>query len=150
MRLKEIFSAGHFAPAASVAEITQVENELGITLPDQLRALYLQCDGFREPRGNSKYLFALLDEDSIGSLVSVTRFWWHEWNEIVPDRVRIDFRPFVFFGSSIADHTWAIRWNGPAEIIAYHHHMESQYEIVGSDIITVYQRDDALCDKLGR
>lgn len=51
---------------------------LGVTLPSKLRKLYLECDGFREDRGNAKYLFSLLDEGNVGSLVTITRHFWHE------------------------------------------------------------------------
>jgi hypothetical protein len=147
MSLRGIFPAGRFAPPATTEQITAAERELGVRLPDQLRVLYLECDGFREPRGNAKYLFALFEGDSVGGLVSWTKFWWQEWREIAPN-LELDFTPFVFFGSSNSDHAWGIRWQGPAEIIAYHHHMEGEYEVVGSDILAVYQQDYAGYDEL--
>jgi hypothetical protein len=136
-----MFPAGRFASPALPEQIKSVEEELCITFPDQLRSLYLECDGFREPVGNAKYLLALRDEDTIGSLVSQTRFWWHEWNSIVPKEHQIDFTSFLFFGSSSAGESWGIRWRGPTEVIAYHHHMEDEYDILGAEILTVYQQD---------
>ena len=66
---------------------------LGIGLPDQLRVLYLECNGFREDRGNAKYLFSLTDDGFIGSLVGITKFLWAEVKHP-------NLKSFVFFGSS--------------------------------------------------
>jgi hypothetical protein len=121
-----------------------VERQLAVTLPDQLRQLYLECDGFREDRGNAKYLLSLVDEDHIGSLLGMTRFWWNEWKGRLP---RLD--EYVFFGSSSGDESWGINTQRPDEIIAYHHQMEDNYEIVGRRIIDVYREDYAKYDWVG-
>jgi hypothetical protein len=42
---------------------------------------------------------------------------------------------------SCADELWGIRWDGPVEIIAFHHHMEGEYETVGTDILDVFKAD---------
>jgi cell wall assembly regulator SMI1 len=52
--LRELFPNGRFSPAATPTQIESVETDLGVRLPEQLRRLYLECDGFREDRGNSK------------------------------------------------------------------------------------------------
>ena len=134
--LRELFPQGRFSPPASDAEIAAVEAALGVQFPKQLRDLYNICDGFREDQGNAKYLFALTDDDSIGSLLRITQFMWSEIK--VPD-----LRSFIFFGSSSCDYSWGINWRKPDEVIAYHHHMEDEYELVGSKIIEVYQADYA-------
>lgn len=103
-------------------------------LPEQLRRLYRECDGFREDRGNAKYLLSLTEVDDIGSLVSVTEFWWAEWR--VPD-----LRPFVFFGWSGGGDCWGVNTVRPAEVIAYHHNMGDVYEVVGSDMLALYLAD---------
>ncbi len=54
----------------------------------------------------------------------------------------VDLSRFIFFGSSSADETWGISLDDPAKIIAYHHHMEGEYEIVGADILQVYLDDE--------
>jgi len=115
--LRDLFPNGRFAPPATEAQIAAVEAELGVRLPDQLRRLYLECDGFREDCGNAKYLLSLTDEDTIGSLVSATRFWWNDRREQHPE---LDFRPYVFFGYSGGDYVWGINWQRPGEIIACH------------------------------
>ena len=38
-----------------------------------------------------------------------------------------------------------ISLSAPSRIIAYHHHMEDEYEDVGSDIFQVYLADEAKC-----
>lgn len=143
--LRELFPNGHFSPAATLAAIEAVETDLGVRLPEQLRQLYVECDGFREDRGNAKYLLSLTNEDFIGSLLRTTRFWWEGSKVNHPD---LDFRPFVFFGYSGSDECWGINWKKPGEIIAYHHHMGNQYEIAGSDIIELFRADYARYDEV--
>ena len=60
--LRVLFPNGRFSPAATETQIASVEAELGVRLPEQLRRLYLECDGFREDRGNAKYLLSLTEE----------------------------------------------------------------------------------------
>jgi hypothetical protein len=64
-----------------------------------------------------------------------------EWPRITWPGYPMDFSPFVFFGFSSGDRVWGIRWQGPSEIIAYHHNMEDEYERLGLDILDVYRRD---------
>ena len=135
--LRELFPHGRFNLPATEADIAAVEGALGIRIPDQLRRLYLICDGFREDRGNSQYLL------SLRSLLSDTRFMWVEF--AIPD-----LRPFLFFGLSSGDDRWWINWQRPGEIIAYHYNMEDQYEVVGSDIIEVYRADYARYEEFER
>ena len=139
MRLKEAFPNGRFAQPATREKIRQTEATLGVTFPDALVALYLETDGFREPLGNAKYLLSLEEEDTIGSLVSMTEFWWEKWPRITPDGP--DLKPYVFFGSSSADEAWGIRCEPPNEVIAYHHSMGSGFIEVGQDIVQVYLDD---------
>jgi hypothetical protein len=143
--LRQLFPNGRFSPAASLTQIEFVETDLGVRLPEQLRQLYLQCDGFREDRGNAKYLLSLTEDDFIGSLLRTTRFWWEEGKQY---HTNIDFRPYVFFGFSSGDECWGINWQKAGEIIAYHHHMGGQYEVVGSDILEIYKVDYARYDEL--
>ncbi|HEX4327159.1 MAG TPA: SMI1/KNR4 family protein [Burkholderiales bacterium] len=138
--LRTLFPQGTFGAAATDAEIAAVESALGVKFPEQLRDLYRQCDGFREDRGNAKYLLCLTEQDFVGSLQSLTEFCWNEFGETWPD---LDLTPFIFFGSSSADELWGIRWRDGSEIIAFHHHMEGEYEVVGSDIESVYKADYA-------
>jgi hypothetical protein len=136
MSLRDLFPSGRFSPPAPEAAIVSVESELGTRLPEQLRCLYLECDGFREDTGNAKYLLSLKDEDFIGSLLNTTRFMWSEFE-------RPDLKPFIFFGFSSGDEAWGISTGGQSQIIAYHHHMEQEFQVVGSDIIEVFKADYA-------
>ena len=140
--LRQAFPNGRFSSPATESEVAAAESALGLRLPDQLRRLYFECDGFREDRGNAKYLLSLNEQDFIGSLVSTTKFMWTEFK--IPD-----LRPFIFFGSSSGDHCWGINPQRASEIIAYHHNMEDQYEVVGTDIIEVYRADYARYEELG-
>jgi hypothetical protein len=126
MNLRDVFPNARFSPPATEQRIAEVESALGVKLPEELREFYLECDGFREDRGNAKYLLSLIEEDYIGSLVTITKFLWQEFT--VPN-----LRHFVFFGSSSGDECWGIRWRSPHEVIAYHHHM-------GDDPLAVEQR----------
>ena len=115
-------------------------------LPEQLRSLFFECDGFREPRTNAKYLLSLTDYDFVGSLLTTTQFFWTEWKQYY---LKLDLSTFVFFGSS-GYVTWGISVKQPSQIIAYHHHMEDEYEIVGSDILEVYRAEYARLDYTDR
>lgn len=85
----------------------------------------------------------MTEEDRIGSLLRTTRFWWEEWKQY---HANLDLRPYVFFGYSGGDECWGINWQRADETIAYHHHMEDQYEIVGADILGLYRADYARYD----
>jgi hypothetical protein len=41
---------------------------------------------------------------------------------------------------------WGINWKGPEQIIAFHHHMEGEFEVVGSNIVEIYKAD---CKRYG-
>jgi len=138
--LKELFPRGRFSAAATNKAIASAEVTLGVKFPEQLKVLYLECDGFREDLGNAKYLLSLTDEDFIGSLITLTKF---HWEDVKKDWPQLDLSPYIFFGSSSGDEMWGINWKQPKQIIAFHHHMEGEFEIVGSNIIEVYKTDYA-------
>jgi hypothetical protein len=141
MSLRDLFPSGRFSPPATESQIASVEAQLGLRLPDQLRCLYFECDGFREDKGNAKYLLSLTDEDSIGSLLSTTKFMWSEIK--LPD-----LKPFIFFGFSAGDESWGIDSAVPNRIISYHHHMEDEYLEMGGDIKAVLKSDYAIYEGL--
>lgn len=141
MNLREAFPHAVFAPPATGEMISNAEAVLGVTLPKELRVLYQQCDGFREERGNAKYLLSLIEDDFIGSLVTITKHLWEEANF---PRLTL----FLFFGSSSGDEIWGINWSDPREIISYHHHMEGDFEVVGSNVLDVWKADYALYDEI--
>jgi len=134
LKIREHFPDGIFAPPCTLNTVVAVESALGVSLPQPLRELYLAFDGFRGP-GNAQYLFPLAHCVSPGSsLLALTQFF-RDWES--PDLSR-----FIFFGSSTVDHAWGLSLDDSRKIIAYHHHMEDEYEIVGSDIYEVYIADE--------
>ncbi|MFN3651973.1 MAG: SMI1/KNR4 family protein [Armatimonadota bacterium] len=143
--LRELFPHGRFHPPASNAQIAAVEASLGVRLPEPLRRLYLEADGFREDRGNAKYLLSLTEPDTIGSLVSTTRFYWDEWPGIQPG---LELRDYLFFGYSGGDEVWGIHWRPPEEIIVYHPQMGSSFETAGTDLLRLFRDDYAAYDLL--
>jgi len=138
--IKEVFPNALFRSPATEEQIAAVEFTLNVKFPEQLRTLYRECDGFREDKGNAKYLLSLTEDDSIGSLKSMTEFCWNEFRETWPS---LDLSPFIFFGSSSGDEMWGIRWRDGNEIIAFHHNMGGSYETAGHDILSVYRADYA-------
>ncbi|WP_093301795.1 hypothetical protein ABL840_29650 [Variovorax sp. NFACC27] len=40
-----------------------------------------------------------------------------------------------------SDELWGINWKQPGQVIAFHHHMEGAYEVVGTNIADVYRTD---------
>ncbi|MFI8615541.1 SMI1/KNR4 family protein [Acidovorax sp. NPDC077693] len=138
--LKELFPDWRYSPAASAEAISQAEAALGLRFPEELRNLYLEADGVRENVGNAKYLLSLTEEDSIGSLVTLTKFHWEEWTHLAPE---FDLKPYIFFGCSNSDEVWGINWKAPTQVIAFHHHMEGEFEVVGTNILEVYKANFA-------
>jgi hypothetical protein len=132
--LKLLFPKAKFWPPANSETIAAAEAALRLTLPGPLRALYHECNGLREDKGNAKYLLSLLEEDHVGSLVTITKSFWSEFK--VPN-----LKPFVFFGVSGGDEAWGINVQEPEQIIAYHHHMENEYQVVGTNIVDVWMAD---------
>ncbi len=124
---------------AQTDEIERAEIDLGVSFPNALRELYLECDGFREPKGNAKYLLSLANEDFIGSLIETTRSLWanHEYWK----RTEVDPTDFIFFGYSSADEVWGIRIDAPHDVIEYHHGQEDEVTYLGPDVIKVFRND---------
>ena len=130
--LKEHFPDWDYGAPASAEAISDAEKKLGVRFPEQLRALYLEANGMRESLGNAAYLLPLVD------LVSTTKSEWAEWEGVRPE---FDLKPFIFFGLSTSDEAWGVNWMQPGQVIAFHHHMEGAYEVVGTNIADVYRTD---------
>jgi SMI1 / KNR4 family (SUKH-1) len=145
MQLSDLLPA-RFNPPATELDIRDAETALGVGLPDALARLYRQANGFREPLGNTPYLFPLsrgnLETDA--TLVSSTHFWWREWRAATGAKAYpggVDFRDYVFFGSSSADESWAIRLDGHGSILVYHHHLGDAVDWRDADIPALFLRD---------
>ena len=133
MILREIFpNAIFYEPKITLIPV--IEEELGLQIPTQLKNLYAETDGFREDIGNAKYLFSLKEEDSIGSLLSITKYF-HE-AAILPKA-----EGFLFFGSSSGGEYWGINAKDQTTIIEYHHSMGNTYEKIQGNIIELYKQD---------
>lgn len=145
-RIEEIVPGALVRAPATEDTIAMAEDTLGVRLPDELRELYGQTGGFREPVGNSSYLLPLLDDEGCGSLVSQTLFFWNEWPEICQQDVGLG--DFIFFGQSGGDEIWAIRKVMPHDIIAYHHSMGENFEAQGNGVLGLFERDFALMQDL--
>jgi hypothetical protein len=139
MSLKTIFPSATLNDPAQPNEIDKVERALGIKFPSALRELYLECDGFREPTGNAKYLLSLTNDDFIGSLVETTRSLWANREYWKP--VGIDPTDFIFFGYSSADEVWGIRIEAPHDVIEYHHGQGDELTRLNEDVFKIF-RDD--------
>ena len=124
------------AEPASEDQLQAIERRLGRTLPPQLRALYLQANGFREPLGNAAYLLSLEE------MASLTEYFWRDWPLDAPQGP--DFSAYIVFGSSGADEHWAMHIAAPHQVIGYHHHMEGTPEELGNDLDAVFVRDFAI------
>ena len=116
--------------------IEAAESALAVTFPNELRAIYEECNGLREALGGTSYVWPPFGETS---LVRMTKLFHEEIRNIA--RNAPDFSAYVFFGSSSADENWAIGLNEPHQIICYHHHMEGEYEIAGDRIHDVFAAD---------
>lgn len=139
MSLKATIPDAIMGNPAQPDEIEKAESVLGIRFPDALREVYLECDGFREPKGNAKYLLSLANEDFIGSLIETTRSFWADreyWRQ-----TEIDPTDFIFFGYSSADGVWGIRIDAPHDVIEYHHNQEDEVARLGQDVLKVFQND---------
>jgi hypothetical protein len=65
------------------------------------------------------------------------------WTEVE----RPNLKSFIFFGSSAGDETWGIDSAMPDRIIAYHH-MEDEFQVMGSDVLGVFKSDFAIYERL--
>lgn len=136
--IKEYFENGKFNSPATKQDIVEIEEELDIKFPSVLRELYLSFNGFKEGNGNAAYLLPLKSYRDGSSVLEMNKFFKEEYKQYYPS---LDFSNYLFFGSSYSDETWGINLSNESEIIAYHHHMEDEYEIVGSNIFEVYIKD---------
>lgn len=136
--IKSYFKNGKFNPPAINQDIVEVEDELGIKFPVVLRELYLAFNGFREEIGGAAYLLPLKSDKDGSSVLEMNKFFKEEYKQYYPS---LDFSNYLFYGSSCRDEFWAINLSNKYEVIAYHHHMEDEYEIVGSNIFEVYIKD---------
>lgn len=139
MSVKATIPNARTSEPATMNEIREAETLLGVNFPEPLRDLYLECDGFREPKGNAKYLLSLTEEDFIGSLVNTARWLWSDeeyWRSTA-----VNPAEFIFFGYSSADEIWGIRFEAPHKVIQYHRSQGDEVTNLDEDILGVYRSD---------
>lgn len=142
--LRQAFPNGRFNEPASMADIALAEAELGAALPLELKDLYVEANGFREPKGNAQYLSPLSE------LVSSTNFMWRDLAASIPGVAFPDFRPFVFFGSDGIGGWWGMRVAAPHDVIYWHHHLLDEgpnFETQDGDAVDVMKAALALYDE---
>lgn len=139
MSLRVAFPKEMLSEPASSKAINEAEELLGVKFPPTLRALYRECDGFREPKGNSKYLLSLTNDDFIGSLLKITQSNWAD--RLYWEPTGTDPHQYVFFGFSSGGEIWGIRIAAPHDVIEYHHNQEDEVTYLGSDIIEIFRND---------
>ena len=137
MSVRDAFPNATLPEPASLDEICEVESQLQVKFPQSLKDLYLECDGFREPKGNSQNLLSLRKGTS--SLFETTRFLWAGEEYWRP--TGIDPTEYIFFGSSSASEFWGIRIDPPHDVIGYHHNQEDELDRLGQDVLEVFRND---------
>ncbi len=77
--VRRAFPQGTFGSPAAPETIAEAERLLGHQLPEPVRSLYLEFDGFQGPT-NAHFLFPILDRPASGgeSLVTYTKFFRSE------------------------------------------------------------------------
>ena len=133
--LKDVFPSAKFSDPTTEAMLREAESLIGAAIPEKIRSLYFECDGFREDRGYAQYLFPLFGSSG---LVELTKFLWLEFEDAWPE---FSLRGYIFFGSSCCDHFFGVQSHEPFNLIQFHHNMEGTLEDHGSDVIKMYESD---------
>ena len=141
--LRETFPNFKFSEPATADMLVQAELVLGVPIPEKLKEIYRECDGFSEDKSNAQYLFPLLGSSS---LLEITPFLWQEFEDVFP---KFSLTGYIFFGSSCCDHYFGINSKAPFNLIQYHHHMEGTWEDHGKDILEMYKGDYCRFDDAG-
>lgn len=122
--VRQVFPDGFFRRPATAAMIAQVETALGHALPDQLRSLYLEFDGFQGPTG-ANFLFPVLEQETPGSdsLLTYTQFfrgegYFPEWVQraIAVGDNGIGTTWFVLMGEGERLVRWDAEWEEYEEV----------------------------------
>ena len=133
--LKQVFPSAQFADPAAETMLHEAETLIGVAIPEKVRSLYFECDGFREDRGSAQYLFPLFGSSG---LVELTKSMWLEFEGVWPE---FSLRKYIFFGSSCCDHLFGVNSQVPFNLIQFHHNMEGTFEDHGTDVIKMYEED---------
>jgi len=121
------FANGVFRGRATAAAIAQVEQALGHALPDQLRSLYLEFDGFQGPTG-AHFLFPVLERGTPGSesLLTYTQFFRGE--DYFPEWLQ----QAVAVGDNGTGTTWFVLLEARERLVRWDAEWEEYEEVEGS------------------
>lgn len=121
------FANGVFRKPVTVAAIAQVEQALGHPLPDQVRSLYLEFDGFQGPTG-ANFLFPVLERATPGSesLLTYTQFFRSE--DYFPEWLQ----RAVAVGENGTGATWFILLEERERVVQWDAEWEEYEEVKGN------------------
>jgi hypothetical protein len=125
--VRQAFAKGVFRKPATAAAIAQVEQALGHPLPDQIRGLYLEFDGFQGPTG-ANFLFPVLERATPGgeSLLTYTQFFRSE--DYFPEWLQ----HAVAVGDNGTGTTWFILLEEGERIVRWDAEWEEYEEVEGN------------------
>jgi Uncharacterized conserved protein len=131
--LRLAFPNARFSVACTPEDIARVESELGVSFPAQLRALYLESDGFVQKDSGGL--------SSLSYLVHETEKLWTLDKVLVGEQLP-DFKPFVFFGSPTEGGWFGVRHTQPFDVVSWLPN-EPHFKALGANIIDVLKADYA-------
>jgi hypothetical protein len=125
--VRRAFPEGIFRKPATAAAIAQAEHELGHSLPDQLRNLYLEFDGFQGPTG-ANFLFPVFEwaGPNSESLLTYTQFFRGE--DYFPDWLE----HAVALGDNGTGTTWFVLLNQGERLVRWDAEWEEYKHVDGS------------------
>jgi hypothetical protein len=125
--VRQAFAKGVFRKPATAAAIAQVEQALGHPLPDQIRSLYLEFDGFHGPTG-ANFLFPVRERTPPGSesLLTYTQFFRSE--DYFPEWLQ----HAVAVGDNGTGTTWFILLEEGERIVRWDAEWEEYEEVEGN------------------
>jgi len=129
--LRRVFPDARFSVACTSEDIARAEAELGVAVPDQLRAMYLETDGFFRNDGSGVA--------SLNYLVHETEKLWGMDQVLVGEELP-DFKPFVFFGTPAGGGWFGVRHMQPFDVVSWLPN-EPGVKAHGSNIIDALKAD---------
>jgi hypothetical protein len=134
------FPDGNFGSPASESELAEAERILGHSLPNELRRLYLEFDGFLGPT-DSPFLFPVLKRPRPGgeSLVTYTQFF----------RIETGMPAWLQQAVAVGDNGTGISWFlllGEKNVVVRWDAEWEEYEPVDGNLLEDWCREKATFD----
>ena len=140
MKIKDILAAvpgANLKPGASGEDIASAERMLAVRFPAELRLLLSISDGFREPLGNTQFLYPVSSADgSSWSLVEGTLAVRKDWSQF---ETGIDLGQYVLFGSSGWGPYWYCQCVEPFNIFEHEAGWVSEVKHRSPGILELYR-----------